>query len=189
MLLLFIKSIVLWNNLGLKIVNGLEDTSGLSRSPTIVYSTAKIPSPSFPISNLPKKGIFWIIPLIKCKGEICPSKLSFLFFRSIFPFTTRPIPSLTANDVFTNEGSSENLPYVKVKLIEDAEIFLNECIVEVGFAKSKSEVRKLIKNSGVKINRVLVDNELKILSYDDFYKNEILVSVGKKKHFIIKLLD
>ena len=95
----------------------------------------------------------------------------------------------TANDVFTNEGSSENLPYVKVKLIEDAEIFLNECIVEVGFAKSKSEVRKLIKNSGVKINRVLVDNELKILSYDDFYKNEILVSVGKKKHFIIKLLD
>ena len=95
----------------------------------------------------------------------------------------------TANDVFTNEGTSENLPCVTVELIEDIDIFLNECIVNVGFANSNSEVRKLIKNSGVKINRVLVHDKLKILSHDDFDNNEILVSVGKKKHFIIKLLD
>ena len=96
----------------------------------------------------------------------------------------------TANDVFKNEGSSENLPSINVKIDKNIDIYLNEQIVEVGFTSSKSEARKLIKNSGVKINRVLVSDELKILSINDFDKNkELLVSVGKKKHFVIKLLD
>ena len=96
----------------------------------------------------------------------------------------------TANDVFKNEGSSENLPSINVKFDKNINIYLNEQIVEVGFTSSKSEARKLIKNSGVKINRVLVSDELKTLSINDFDNNkELLVSVGKKKHFIIKLLD
>ena len=96
----------------------------------------------------------------------------------------------TANDVFKNEGSSENLPSINVKFDKNINIYLNEQIVEVGFTSSKSEARKLIKNSGVKINRVLVNDELKTLSINDFDNNkELLVSVGKKKHFIIKLLD
>ena len=96
----------------------------------------------------------------------------------------------TANDVFKNEGSSENLPSINVKLNKNIDIYLIEQIVEVGFTSSKSEARKLIKNSGVKINRVLVGDELKTLSVNDFDNNkELLVSVGKKKHFIIKLLD
>ena len=96
----------------------------------------------------------------------------------------------TANDVFKNEGSSENLPFINVKFDKNIDIYLNEQIVEVGFTSSKSEARKLIKNSGVKINRVLVSDELRTLSINDFDNNkELLVSVGKKKHFIIKLLD
>ena len=92
----------------------------------------------------------------------------------------------TANDVFKNEGSSENLPLINVDLTE-GKLSLNDLIVEIGFASSKSETRKLIKNNGVKINKALVIDELKILSADDFdNNNEILVSVGKKKHFIIK---
>ena len=96
----------------------------------------------------------------------------------------------TANDVFKNKESSKNLPIINVKFDKNIDIYLNEQIVEVGFTSSKSEARKLIKNSGVKINRVLVSDELKILSINDFDNNkELLVSVGKKKHFIIKLLD
>ena len=92
----------------------------------------------------------------------------------------------TANDVFKNEGSSENLPLINVNLTE-GKLSLNDLIVEIGFASSKSETRKLIKNNGVKINKALVSDELKILSANDFDNNsEILVSVGKKKHFIIK---
>ena len=92
----------------------------------------------------------------------------------------------TANDVFKNEGSSENLPLINVNLTK-GKLSLNDLIVEIGFASSKSETRKLIKNNGVKINKALVIDELKILSADDFdNNNEIVVSVGKKKHFIIK---
>ncbi|MDB9818451.1 tyrosine--tRNA ligase [Pelagibacterales bacterium] len=92
----------------------------------------------------------------------------------------------TANDVFKNEGSSENLPLINVNLTE-GKLLLNDLIVEIGFASSKSETRKLIKNNGIKINKALVGDELKILSANDFdNNNEILVSVGKKKHFIIK---
>ena len=92
----------------------------------------------------------------------------------------------TANDIFKNEGSSENLPLINVDLTE-GKLSLNDLIVEIGFASSKSETRKLIKNNGVKINKALVIDELKILSADDFdNNNEILVSVGKKKYFIIK---
>ena len=92
----------------------------------------------------------------------------------------------TANDVFKNEGSSENLPLINVNLTE-GKLSLNDLIVEIGFASSKSETRKLIKNNGIKINKALVGDELKILSANDFdNNNEILVSVGKKKHFIIK---
>tara|TARA_B110000858_G_scaffold194919_1_gene250253 strand:+ start:820 stop:2043 length:1224 start_codon:yes stop_codon:yes gene_type:complete len=92
----------------------------------------------------------------------------------------------TADDVFKNESSSENLPLINVNLSKGG-LSLNDMIVEIGLASSKSETRKLIKNNGVKINRVLVNDELKILSTNDFdNNNEILVSVGKKKHFIIK---
>ena len=88
--------------------------------------------------------------------------------------------------IFKNEGSSENLPLINVNLTE-GKLSLNDLIVEIGFASSKSETRKLIKNNGVKINKALVGDELKILSANDFdNNNEILVSVGKKKHFIIK---
>ena len=100
------------------------------------------------------------------------------------------LPEKTANDVFKNEGSSDNLPSINIKFDKNIDIYLNEQIVEVGFTSSKSEARKLIKNSGVKINRVLVSDELKTLSINDFDNNkELLISVGKKKHFIIKLLD
>ena len=83
----------------------------------------------------------------------------------------------------------KNLKAINVKFDKKINIYLNEQIVEVGFTSSKSEARKLIKNSGVKINRVLVSDELKMLSINDFDNNkELLVSVGKKKHFIIKKL-
>jgi len=79
---------------------------------------------------------------------------------------------------------------ISVSLNKNIELFLNDLIVKIGFSNSKSEVRKLVKNNGIKINRTLVDEELKVLSIKDFdINNEILVSVGKKKHFIIKLLD
>ena len=50
------------------------------------------------------------------------------------------------------------------------------------------QVLEKLKNNGIKINRNLLTDEIKVLSLEDFTEsNEILVSLGKKKHFLIKL--
>ena len=92
----------------------------------------------------------------------------------------------TAIDVFQNDSNSDNLPQIEVS-IDDKDLYLNDLILEMNFASSKSEIRKLIKNNGIKINRSLLTEELKIISLNDFTNSEILVSLGKKKHFLIKL--
>ena len=96
----------------------------------------------------------------------------------------------TAIEIFQNEATSDNLPKVEVNLDKGKDLFLNDLILEIGFASSKSEVRKLIKNNGIKLNRKVLTEEIKIISIDDFAdNNEILVSLGKKKHFLIKLIN
>ena len=67
-------------------------------------------------------------------------------------------------------------------------IFIYELIVKVGFSKSKSESRKLIRGNGVKKNRILVKDEMTVVLEEEIIKNkELLISVGKKKHFRIIL--
>jgi len=96
----------------------------------------------------------------------------------------------TAIEIFQNEATSDNLPKIEINLDQDKDLFLNELIIEAGFASSKSEIRKLIKNNGIKLNRKVLAEEIKIISIDDFTdENEILVSLGKKKHFLIKLIN
>ena len=93
----------------------------------------------------------------------------------------------TAIDVFQNNSNSDNLPQIEIS-IDDKDLYLNDLILKMNFANSKSEIRKLIKNNGIKINRTLLTEELKVISLEDFKEDdEILVSLGKKKHFLIKL--
>ena len=94
----------------------------------------------------------------------------------------------TASDIFRNEGSSENLPHLAIDLVKNSKVFLNDLIVEIGFATSKSEARKLIKNSGVKINRIVVSEELRLLTKDDF-NAKACPSTLYFKHFLIKLIN
>ena len=43
-------------------------------------------------------------------------------------------------------------------------------------------------NKGFKIDGVIVDNEKKILSLQDFKNKIIKLSYGKKKHYLIKII-
>ena len=62
-----------------------------------------------------------------------------------------------------------------------------QLLVDANIMKSKSEVRRAIKNNGVKINDELVGDENKILELSDFKKENMKVSFGKKKHFLFKI--
>ena len=94
-----------------------------------------------------------------------------------------------AKKVFSNKTSSDDLPTIKIRKIDfNNKIFINDLIVQVKFSHSKSESRKLIRGKGVKKNKIILTNEMEEITKNDFFKNnEVLISVGKKKHFRVVL--
>ena len=94
-----------------------------------------------------------------------------------------------ANKVFSDKSVSNDLPTLSLQNKDfDKKIFIHELIVNIGFASSKSESRKLIRGNGVKRNRSIIEDEMTEIFKEDLIKDkEILISVGKKKHFRVVL--
>jgi len=56
-------------------------------------------------------------------------------------------------------------------------------------ANSKGEIRRMIKNKGLKINNEVINDEKKIINYNEFDQDNIMkISHGKKQHVIIKII-
>jgi len=94
----------------------------------------------------------------------------------------------TAQDTFRGDSISENLP--KISLLEKEfkqPVYIYDLIVKIGFSNSKSEARKLIRGHGVKLNQSVVKDELYELLLEDVSDNKAIISVGKKKHFIVEV--
>ena len=89
-----------------------------------------------------------------------------------------------AKQIFENKSLSENMPTLNLSN-EDVQngALLSDLIVQMKYANSKSESRKLIRGKGVKLNGKIVENELQFLDYDQITQFENVISVGKKKHF------
>ena len=91
---------------------------------------------------------------------------------------------LTAKKIFENKEFSDNVPTLKISLIEAKKgVYVSELIVKSNFANSKSESRKLIRGRGIKLNSKIILDEMMKLSYLDIQKGNNIISVGKKKHF------
>ena len=64
-----------------------------------------------------------------------------------------------------------------------------ELLNKTNIMASKGEARRAIKNNGIKINEQLISDEKSIIDLSYFSSNNyIKVSIGKKKHFIIKFI-
>ena len=89
-----------------------------------------------------------------------------------------------AKQIFENKSLSEDMPTLNLSN-EDVQngALLSDLIVQMKYASSKSESRKLIRGKGVKLNGKIVENELQLLDYDQITQFENVISVGKKKHF------
>ena len=89
-----------------------------------------------------------------------------------------------AKQIFKNKSLSEDMPTLNLSN-EDVQngALLSDLIVQMKYANSKSESRKLIRGKGVKLNGKIVENELQLLDYDQITQFENVISVGKKKHF------
>ena len=90
-----------------------------------------------------------------------------------------------AKSTFQENSSGENLPSIKIdKNILDKNIV--DLISYVNKSLSKSEIRRLIKSNGVKINNIKIVDEKFILNLDLFKNNGFIkLSIGKKKHYKI----
>jgi tyrosyl-tRNA synthetase len=93
-----------------------------------------------------------------------------------------------AKQIFENKSLSEDMPTLNLSN-EDVKngALLSDLIVQMKYASSKSESRKLIRGKGVKLNGKIVENELQLLDYDQITQFENVISVGKKKHFKVTI--
>ena len=95
----------------------------------------------------------------------------------------------TAKQTFTDNSMGDNLPSVSIKKKElESEMTIIDLIILSKLESSKSEIKRLIKGNGVRINnQVLLDEKL-IITKDLFQDNLIKLSLGKKRHIKVELI-
>ena len=94
----------------------------------------------------------------------------------------------TAKQTFSDNSIGESLPSISISKEElKKKMNVIDLIVLSKLESSKSEVRRLIKGSGIKINNQVVTDEKLIIAKNLFQDNLIKLSLGKKRHIKIKL--
>ena len=96
----------------------------------------------------------------------------------------------TAQKTFGDKSIGKNLPTLKIKkniIINGLNIL--DLVLQTNLANSKSEIRRMIKNNGLRINNEIVKDENKIINQNNFdQNNNMKVSHGKKQHVIVKII-
>ena len=94
----------------------------------------------------------------------------------------------TALETFSKRVTSDNLPtiFIPKNKIENGMQILNFILISNLF-NSKSELRRAMRDKGVRINDEVVDNQNQVIYANNFNKNSCKISFGKKKHVLIKI--
>ena len=97
---------------------------------------------------------------------------------------------ITAQKTFVDKSIGKDLPIIKVKKNTIAKgINIFDLVLQTKLANSKGEIRRMIKNNGLKINNEVLKDETKIINQNNFDENNNMkVSHGKKQHVIIKII-
>jgi len=96
----------------------------------------------------------------------------------------------TAKKTFKDKSVGKDLPTIKIKKDQiDNGINILDLVLLTKLGNSKGEVRRMIKNNGLKINNETISDENKIFYEDNFNQNNgMKVSHGKKQHVIVKII-
>ena len=97
---------------------------------------------------------------------------------------------ITAKKTFEDKSIGKNLPVFKIErnTITNG-IGVLDLVIQTKLANSKSEIRRMIQNKGLKINNEVVNDETKKINENSFDKdNNMKVSHGKKQHVIVKII-
>jgi len=93
-----------------------------------------------------------------------------------------------AKEAFSGNSLGSNLPSVKInsKYLEK-QIDILELVILTKLETSKSEIRRLIKGNGIKLNDEIITNEKLIIKNEFFNNNYLKLSIGKKRHIKVEL--
>ena len=96
----------------------------------------------------------------------------------------------TAKKTFGEKSIGSELPSIKIKkniLLSGLNIL--DLVLLTKLANSRGEIRRMIKNNGLKINNEIVTDEKITINKNNFdEKNNMKVSHGKKQHVIVKII-
>jgi len=94
----------------------------------------------------------------------------------------------TAKKTFGENSTGSALPTISInqkKLSEKINII--DLVALSKLENSKSEIRRLIKGNGIKINNQVINDEKFSITKELFSENFIKLSIGKKRHIKVKL--
>ena len=97
---------------------------------------------------------------------------------------------LTAQKTFGDKSIGKNLPVIKIKKsVITSGVNILDVVIQTKLANSKGEIRRMIKNNGLRINNEVITDETKTIDQSNFVENNNLkVSHGKKQHIIVKII-
>ena len=96
--------------------------------------------------------------------------------------------SETAKKTFAG-GSGDELPVIKIKKDQiNNGLNIIDLSIKTNLFSSKSEIRRTIKNSGLKVNNSTVTDENLAINVSDFKDEVLKISHGKKNHVLIKII-
>ena len=95
----------------------------------------------------------------------------------------------TAKQTFSENSLGDNLPTTQInKKMLDDNISILDLVILSKLESSKSEIRRLIKGNGIKINGQAISDEKFLITEDLFKGSLIKLSLGKKKHIKVELI-
>ena len=97
---------------------------------------------------------------------------------------------MTAKKTFQDKSIGKDLPTVKLRKNELANgINILDLVLLTKLGNSKGEIRRMIKNNGLKINNEVITDDSKVFYQNNFDQSKSLkVSHGKKQHVIVKII-
>tara|TARA_Y100000590_G_scaffold467951_1_gene648726 strand:+ start:738 stop:1892 length:1155 start_codon:yes stop_codon:yes gene_type:complete len=96
----------------------------------------------------------------------------------------------TAKKTFNEKSTGAELPILKIKQNQiDQKLDIINLILLSKLEISKSEIRRIIKNKGVKINNLKIEDENLLITNKLFQDDKSLkLSLGKKRHIKVKII-
>ncbi len=92
----------------------------------------------------------------------------------------------TARETFEKGGAADGLPTTEITMNELEGLGILAAAVMVGLAGSNGEARRHIKAGALKVNDAKVDSHERALEAADIVDGTVKISIGKKKHALLK---